>query len=131
MPKVTPKQMAAAIRKHMNLSTNEALYARCEELEVLQKAMFMDLVSFAADGATDDQITKLIGFLSVMQYLAEDFPKEVAKPIKMPEFRESVKRAMFWFKTLDTSDREDQERMNRKWLEAWNGKANRSFGRGL
>lgn len=117
MPKVTPKQMAAAIRKHMDHSTNEALYARCDELEVLQKAMFLDLASFAKDGATDGQITELIGFLSVMQYLAEDFSKDVAKPIKMPEFSESVERALFWFKTLDTNDLEDQERMNRKWLE--------------
>ena len=62
MPKVTPKQMAAAIRKHMDHSTNEALYARCDELEVLQKAMFLDLASFAKDGATDGQITELIGF---------------------------------------------------------------------
>lgn len=31
----------------------------------------MKLVSFARDGATDNQIAELIGLLSVMQFLAE------------------------------------------------------------
>lgn len=117
MQKVTPDQMASAIKRHMDLPTSEALYARCDELALLQKVMFMDLVSFARDGATDDQITELIAFLSVMQYLAENFSKETAKPVRMTEFRESVKRATFWFKTLDTEDRGDRERMIVKWLD--------------
>jgi hypothetical protein len=118
MPKLTPDQMAAAISKQMKQSTNEALYARCDELAVLQKVMFMELVSFARDGATDDQITELIGFLSVMQYLADDISKGVARPVKMPEFRESVKRALFWFKTFDSDDPTDQKQMMGSWLKS-------------
>ena len=76
--------MAAAINRQALLSTSEALYARCDELAALQQIMFMDLVSFARDGATDDQITELIGFLSVMQYLAEATSKDAAAPVKMP-----------------------------------------------
>jgi len=118
MPNVTPDQMVAAIRSHMNLSTSDALYARCDELAVLQKVMFMDLASFARDGATDDQITELIGFLSVMQYLAEGISKEVARPVRMKEFREGIKRATLWFKTLDTDDEGDRKRMILTWLDA-------------
>jgi hypothetical protein len=118
MPRVTPEQMAAAINKQTLLSTSEALYARCDELAVLQRVMFMELVSFARDGATDDQITELIGFLSVMQYLAEGISKGVARPVKMPEFRESVKRAIFWFKTFDSDDLADQKQMVDTWLES-------------
>jgi len=118
MPRVTPGQMAAAINRQALLSTSEALYARCDELAALQKIMFMDLVSFARDGATDDQITELIGFLSVMQYLAEATSKDAAAPVKMPEFREAVKRAIFWFKTFDSDDSTDQKQMIGKWLES-------------
>jgi hypothetical protein len=118
MPRVTPDQMAAAISSQMKLATSEALYARCDELAVLQKVMFMELVSFARDGATDDQITELIGFLSVMQYLAEDISKGVARPVKMPEFRDSVKRAIFWFKTFDSDDPANQKQMIGSWLES-------------
>ena len=70
MPKLTPDQLASAINQQTLLSTNEALYARCDELAASQQVMFLELVSFAQDGATNDQITELIGFLSVMQYLA-------------------------------------------------------------
>jgi hypothetical protein len=116
MPKLTPNQLAAAINRHMELTTSEALHARCDELAELQQVMFMELVSFARDGATDEQITEMIVFLSIMQYLAEDFCKEMAKPVMMPEFRESVKRAMFWFKTLNTEDPDDMEQMLKNWL---------------
>lgn len=118
MPKLTPDQMAAAISSQMKLATSEALYARCDELAVLQHIMFMELASFARDGATDDQITELIGFLSVMQYLADGISKGVARPVKMPEFRESVKRAIFWFKTFESDDPADQEQMIGCWLES-------------
>ena len=118
MPRVTPDQMAAAINKHSKLSTSEALYARCDELAASQQVMFMDLASFARDGATDDQITELIGLLSAMQYLAESISQEAARPVKMPEFREAVKRAMFWFKTLDCDDPADHKRMIDTWLKS-------------
>jgi hypothetical protein len=63
-------------------------------------------------------LTELIGFLSVMQYLAEGISKGVARPVKMPEFRESVKRAIFWFKTFDSDDPADQKQMLGSWLES-------------
>ena len=116
MPKLTPNQLEAAINRHMELATSEALHARCDELAKLQRVMFMELVSFARDGATDEQITEIIGFLSIMQYLAEDYSQEMAKPVKMSEFRESAKRAMFWFKTIDTEDPDDMEQMLKNWL---------------
>ena len=116
MPKVTPNQMAAAIHKQTMLPTSEALYARCDELAVSQHVMFMELASFARDGATDDQITELIGFLSVMQYLAEGISKAAAKPVEMPEFSEAVKRAVFWFKTFDSDDAADQKQMIASWM---------------
>lgn len=118
MPKITTDQMVAAISSQMKLTTSDALYARCDELAVLQQVMFRELVSFARDGATDDQITELIGFLSVMQYLAEGISKGVARPVKMPEFRESVKRAIFWFKTYDSDDPADQKQMIGRWMES-------------
>ena len=118
MPKVTPNQMAAAINQQTMLPTSEALYARCDELAVSQHVMFMELVSFASDGATDDQITELIGFLSVMQYLAEGISKEAARPVGMPEFSGAVERAVLWFKTLDSDDLSDQNRMIAAWLES-------------
>ena len=53
-----------------------------------------------------------------MQYLAEDFSEDVAKPIKMLGVqRVGRKGAILGSRTLDTNDLEDQERMNRKWLE--------------
>ena len=110
--------MAEAINRQALLSTSEALYARCDELAASQQVMFMELVSFARDGATDGQITELIGFLSVMQYLAESISKDAAAPVKMPEFREAVKRAIFWFKTFDSDDSADQKQMIGKWLES-------------
>lgn len=118
MPKVTPDQMAAAINQHTLRCTGDGFIARCDELAVSQHVMFMDLASFARDGATDDQITVLIGLLSAMQYLAEDMCKEAAKPVKMPEFREAVKRAVFWFKTLDCDDQADHRRMIDTWLNS-------------
>lgn len=118
MPKVTPDQMAAAINKHTMRCTGDGFIARCDELAVSQHVMFMDLASFARDGATDDQITELIGILSAMQYLAESVSKEAARPVKMPEFREAVKRALFWFKTLDCDDPADHRRMIDTWLKS-------------
>ncbi len=118
MPRVTPDQMAAAITKHSMLSTSEALFARCDELAVLQHVMFMDLASFARDGATDDQITELIGFLSVMQYLAEGISREAARPVEMPEFSKAVERAVLWFKTFDSDDSADQSQMMGAWMKS-------------
>jgi len=118
MPKVTPDQMAAAIYRQAMLSTSEALYARCDELAVSQHVMFMELASFARDGATDDQITELIAFLSVMQYLAEGISRAAARPVEMPEFRKAVKRAVLWFKTFDSDDSADQNRMIGAWMES-------------
>jgi hypothetical protein len=112
MPTVTPDQMVEAINKQKLLDTNEALYARCDELAQSQQFMFMELVSFARDGATDPQITELIGFLSVMQYLAENVSSDVARPVKKTEFQEAVKRAIFWFKTFDSQDKS-------KMIEVW------------
>ncbi len=116
MQRVSPKRMAAAVRKHEALSS-QALYARCDELAVLQKTMFMELVSFARDGATDGQITELIGFLSIMQYLAEDFSTDAAMPVRMPEFSAAVERAVLWLKTLETYDPHDRDRMTMAWLD--------------
>ena len=118
MPKLTPDQLASAINKQTLLSTNEALYARCDELAASQQVMFLELVSFAQDGATNDQITELIGFLSVMQYLAEGISKEATRAVKTPEYREAVKRALFWFKTFDSDNPADQKQMIGKWLES-------------
>ena len=115
MPNVTPEKMAAAIDMQNLLTTNDALYARCDELAKTQQFMFMELASFARDGATDSQITELIGFLSVLQYLAESISKDAARPVKQPEFSESVKRALLWFKTFDSQGKDD---MMKAWVQA-------------
>lgn len=115
MPNVTPEQMAAAIDMQNLLSTNEALYARCDELAQTQQFMFMELASFARDGATDPQITELIGFLSVLQYLAESISKDAARPVKQPEFGAAVKRALLWFKTFDSQGKDE---MIKAWVQA-------------
>ena len=115
MPNVTPEKMAAAIDMQNLLTTNDALYARCDELAKTQQFMFMELASFARDGATDSQITELIGFLSVLQYLAESISKDAARPVKQPEFSVSVKRALLWFKTFDSQGKDE---MMKAWVQA-------------
>ncbi len=115
MPNVTPEKMAAAIDMQNLLTTNDALYARCDELAQTQQFMFMELASFARDGATDSQITELIGFLSVLQYLAESISKDAARPVKQPEFSVSVKRALLWFKTFDSQGKDE---MMKAWVQA-------------
>jgi FixJ family two-component response regulator len=80
--------------------------------------MFMELVSFARDGATNDQITEIIRFLSIMQYLAEASSDHAAKPVRMPEFRQAVQRAIRWFKTSDSDDSANQQQVISKWLES-------------
>ena len=107
--------MAAAIDMQNLLTTNDALYARCDELAQTQQFMFMELASFARDGATDSQIKELIGFLSVLQYLAESISKDAARPVKQPELSESVKRALLWFKTFDSQGKDD---MMKAWVQA-------------
>ena len=115
MPNVTPEKMAAAIDMQNLLTTNDALYARCDELAKTQQFMFMELASFARDGATDSQIKELIGFLSVLQYLAESISKDAARPVKQPEFSVSVKRALLWFKTFDSQGKDE---MMKAWVQA-------------
>ena len=107
--------MAAAINRQKLLATSEALYARCDELNQSQQFMFMELASFVSDGATDPQIIELIGFLSVMQFLAESVSLRSARPVKKPEFRDAVKRASLWFKTFDS---EDKDRMTEAWVKS-------------
>ena len=36
----------------------------------------------------------------------------------MPEFQSSVKRAVLWFKTLQTDDKQDTARMMAAWLDS-------------
>jgi hypothetical protein len=116
MPKVTPDQMAEAIFRQQLLTTSEAFNARCKELAASQHVMFMELVGFARTGATVAQISELIAFLSVMQYLAESISKEAAEPVNMEEYRDAVERAICWFRTLDTDDPDDLKQMLENWL---------------
>ena len=79
--------------------------------------MFLELTTFARDGATNDQYRAVIDFLSALQFLSAGVSEAVAVPVKMPEFQAAVKRVGLYFKTLQTDDREDFERMMAAWNE--------------
>jgi hypothetical protein len=82
-----------------------------------QRVMFLELATFGRDGVTDEQFQALINFLSVLQFLAKDLSETAAVPVAMPEFRESVKRSVLFFKTMETDDTHDQTRMAAAWFE--------------
>ena len=116
MPTVSPKRLADALSKQESLSPQGWL-DRCDELAVEQRVMFLELVTFARDGVTEEQLRELIGFLSVLQYLAKDLSQEVAAPVEMPEFSSAVERVVLWFKAYQEDWEKGVDTMIEDWLD--------------
>ncbi len=114
MSTVSPKDIAKALARQQAL-VGQAWIDRCDDLAVQQRVMFLELVTFARDGVAGEQFQALINFLSVLQFLAKDHSEAAAAPVAMPEFRESVERAVLFFKTMETDDTHDQTRMAAAW----------------
>jgi hypothetical protein len=116
MSTITPAMIAKAIVRQKRLTESE-WQLRCDGLFEQQRVMFLELVTFARDGATMDQYRAIIDFLSELQFLSAEVSESAAAPVRMPEFQAAVKRAVLYFKTLQTDDREDIERMVAAWNE--------------
>jgi hypothetical protein len=115
MSTITPADFAKAIIRQKKLTDSEWQH-RCDELFEQQRVMFLELATFARDGATINQYRAIIDFLSELQFLSAGVSKAAAAPVGMPEFQEAVKRAVLFFNTLETNDRQDSERMAAAWI---------------
>lgn len=116
MKSITPEQMAQAIIRQESLAGTQAWIDRCDVLFARQPVVFPELVSFHRDGVTAEQLCALVGFLSTLQFLADDVMPTAAKPVEHPEFAAAVERAVVWFSTLDKCGGADFERKMSGWF---------------
>jgi hypothetical protein len=104
MNRISASQFARALSKQLALTDQEWIQ-RCDELFQQQRVLFLELVTFARDGASDDQFRPLVDFLSCCQFVAIDEPGNVSAPVDLPEFQAAIERATLFFKSLFTDDR--------------------------
>lgn len=117
MPLITPDQFSIAEARLKSLSHGQWMKLS-DELFVEQRLIFLELLSFGRDGATNDQTMGMIGFLSVVQSLAKEVSPDCAKPIEEAEFTEGVKRAYLFFQATGSEDPDEENRLHRLWFES-------------
>lgn len=117
MPLITQQQYAAA-ESWQNSLTEKQWLARCDELAVEQRFVFLELLSFSRDGATHEQTVGLLSFLSVLQRLAHQVSSDCAAPIEEAELAAGVKRGWQFFQATSSDDPAYEARLHRLWFES-------------
>jgi hypothetical protein len=110
------KQYGDALLWAQGLS-DQAFVARCDELFVEQRLPFLELLSFARDGAADHEFKALITYLSILQKLAKEHFPAAAVPIEQDEFASAIKRAYNSFHSIESDDPAHANRLVQAWIE--------------
>jgi hypothetical protein len=116
MSRISTSQFAKALSRQRAL-TDTRWIERCDELFLQQRVLFLELVTFGRDGATDPQFRALIDFRSCCQIVAVEEPGDVSSPVELPEFQSAVERATLFFKSLVTNNRGEFMGRMRGWYD--------------
>lgn len=112
---LTTKQFSDAIRWANSLS-DQGFIARCDELFVEQRLPFLEMLSFAQEGAAEHEFKAMINYLSILQKLAKDHFPAAAVPIEQDEFAEAVKRSCDFFYSIESDDLSHHKRLVEAWI---------------
>jgi len=81
------------------------------------RVVFVELLTFRRDGASEAQTRALVDYLSVLQFVAVGTSESASAPVDIPELRGGVEQAMRFFHSTTTDDRGHFVRMMRAWYE--------------
>jgi hypothetical protein len=112
----TVSKFAQALARQKALTDSEWL-RRCDELAVQQRVVFVELLTFRRDGASEAQTRALVDYLSALQFVAVGTSESASAPVDIPELRGGIEQATRFFHSTTTDDRGHFVRMMRAWYE--------------